>query len=140
MARLINYFVNRKIMEKKGPRNILIVDDEPHIIVAIEFLMKEQGYNVQTAGDGEEALEVMKTFSPDLIILDVMMPNMNGLEAAKEIRKDSKWSESQIVFLTAKGTDTDKLNGYSSGGDTYLTKPFDNDELVLRVNEMLTYG
>ncbi|MEM8900198.1 MAG: response regulator [Bacteroidota bacterium] len=127
-------------MERQGPRNILIVDDEPHIIVAIEFLMKEQGYHVLTAGDGKEALEVMNTFSPDLIILDVMMPNMNGLEAAKEIRKNPKWSESQIVFLTAKGTDTDKLNGYGSGGDTYLTKPFDNDELVRRVNEMLTYG
>ena len=121
-------------------KHILLVDDEPNILIPLEFLMKQQGFEVKKAHSGKEALEFMKNYKPDLVVLDVMMPEMDGFEVARQIRKNPGLEETHIVFLTAKGTPDDRTNGYSSGGEVYLTKPFDNDELVQVVNELIEYG
>jgi DNA-binding response OmpR family regulator len=115
---------------------ILLVDDEPNILLALEFLMSQQGYRLAKASSGEEALEILPAFRPDLVILDVMMPGIDGFEVAIKIRSSDKYNNLSIIFLTAKGTAEDKLRGYGSGGEVYLTKPFDNDELVNTVNEI----
>ncbi len=125
--------------ERTTPAKILIVDDEQGILVAIEFLMQKNGYITETANDGLDALQKLENFHPDLIILDVMMPRMDGFEFAQEVRKDEKYFETKILFLTAKGTGRDKMQGYGSGGDSYLTKPFDNDQLVEMVQESLEF-
>jgi CheY-like chemotaxis protein len=116
---------------------ILIVDDEPNIVTAIEFLMQQCGFVTEKAHNGREAIEKLRQFQPDLILLDVMMPLMDGLEAAHEIRKQPGLQDARIVFLTAKSADRDRLQAYGAGADAYLTKPFDNQELVDRVMEML---
>lgn len=119
---------------------ILIVDDEPNIVLAIEFLLRREGYRTEKAFDGLEALEKAADFQPNIIILDVMMPGMNGFEAGQEIRKMPMLEHTKIIFLTAKGTQRDKQTGYASGAEVYMIKPFDNDELVMTVNEMMVYG
>ena len=127
-------------MKSTRTAKILIVDDEPHITMAVDFLMKDQGHITQVAHNGQEALKMIPTFQPELIILDVMMPLKNGFEVAKEVRRDPKMHNCKIIFLTAKGTDRDKGEGYTSGADVYLTKPFDNQALINLVNEIITYG
>ncbi|MBR9922211.1 MAG: response regulator transcription factor [Bacteroidetes bacterium] len=119
---------------------ILLVDDEPNILTPIEFLMRQQGYDVDKAFDGKHALEKMAAFLPDVVILDVMMPEMDGFEVARNIRSNAAYDQTRILFLTAKGTDADKINGYNQGGEMYIIKPFDNSELVNMVNEMVEYG
>lgn len=127
-----NIFQIRQNMKpkQKDVANILLVDDEPNILIALEFLMKQQGYNVATAKNGQAALDLLDTFIPDVILLDVMMPGMDGFELAKKIREDASLFKTQIIFLTAKGTKEDRRKGYKSGGEIYLTKPFDNEELI----------
>ena len=115
---------------------ILLVDDEPNILLALEFLMTQQGFVIEKVSSGEEALKVMDVFLPDLLILDVLMPGIDGYEVARRIRNSSEYHNVRIIFLTAKGTGEDKLKGYGSGGEVYITKPFDNDHLVNTVNEM----
>lgn len=119
---------------------VLIVDDEPNIIVAIEFLLQHEGYQVRKAYDGPQALDIAAQFLPDIIILDVMMPGMSGFEVAQQIRRQPSLEYTKIIFLTAKGTQRDKETGYAKGAEAYMLKPFDNDELVMTVNEMLAYG
>ena len=116
--------------KQKNSANILLVDDEPNILIALEFLMKQQGYTVELAKNGQEALEIMENFTPDVVLLDVMMPGMDGFEVAKKIRANAALFKTQIIFLTAKGTKEDRRKGYKSGGEIYLTKPFDNMELI----------
>jgi len=119
---------------------ILLVDDEPNILIPLEFLMKQQGYTVEKASNGLRALEKMESFTPDIVILDVMMPDMDGFETAIRIRQNPSFEHTRIIFLTAKGSPNDRLNGYANGGEIYLTKPFDNDELVQRVQELVQFG
>ena len=119
---------------------ILIVDDEPNIVLAIDFLMQKRDLSTAKAFNGESALLLVKSFQPNIVILDVMMPGIDGFEVAQEIRKYPDNDYIRIVFLTAKGTEKDKMQGYLTGGDIYLTKPFDNDELTQIVVEMLEYG
>lgn len=121
-------------------QKVLIVDDEPNIVIAIDFLLRQKGYQTEKAYNGKEALQKVKTFQPNIVVLDVMMPGMTGFEVANQIRKTEGFSKLQIVFLTAKGTTKDKMQGYSNGGDLYLTKPFDNDNLVSSIQEVLEYG
>jgi len=121
-----------------SPR-ILIVDDEPNIVLAIDFLLNQAGYEVEKAYNGLEALEKVESFDPQLIILDVMMPHMDGFEVARNLRKDEKNYNVKIIFLTAQGTDRDKSRGYGSGGDVYLTKPFDNRELLTLIEEIAEF-
>ncbi len=125
-------------LEKKA--TILLVDDEPNILVPLEFLVKQQGYQVEKATSGQEALDKMSVCLPDLVILDVMMPGMDGFEVARRIRQDERFENTRIIFLTAKGSQADRQSGYSTGGEIYLVKPFDNDELIDIVNELLAFG
>lgn len=130
----------QNITRDEAISKVLIVDDEPNIVMAVDFLMKKQGFKTQKAYNGERALELIETHAPDIVILDVMMPGMNGFEVARSIRSNPKNSEIRIIFLTAKGTDQDKIIGYSKGGDFYLTKPFDNHHLIEMVTEILEFG
>jgi DNA-binding response OmpR family regulator len=119
---------------------ILLVDDEPNILLAIEFLLKKEGYTIKKAFNGQQALDVVVSFRPDIIVLDVMMPEFDGFEVARRIRNMPDFEDVRIIFLTAKGTENDKMKGYTSGGEVYLIKPFDNDELVQVINEVVIYG
>lgn len=132
--------LDEKKVEKNGTAQILIVDDEPNILVPLEFLIKQQGYKVEKALNGNEALEKMQQCHPDLVVLDVMMPGMDGFEVARKIRQDPRFNNTHIIFLTAKGAPADRLAGYANGGEIYLTKPFDNDDLIHTVKEIIELG
>lgn len=116
---------------------ILIVDDEPNIVLALELLMKREGYEIRTVGDGERAVEAAGTFRPDLILLDVMMPRMDGYEVCQRIRADPSLKDIVIVMLTAKGREVEREKGLALGADLYITKPFSTREVVRKVKEML---
>ena len=115
---------------------VLIVDDEPNIVLSLEFLMKQQGYETRVARDGDEALAEVEGFRPDLILLDVMLPRRDGFEVCQRLRADG-WSELKILMLTAKGRDVEIEKGLALGADGYVTKPFSTAELVARVADML---
>ncbi len=119
------------------PHKILIVDDEPNIVISLEFLMKKEGFEVAVAADGEEALACVTSFAPDLILLDVMMPKKSGFEVCEALRADPAHARLQIVMLTAKGRDTEVAKGMALGADAYITKPFSTKDLVAKVKEML---
>jgi DNA-binding response OmpR family regulator len=127
-------------MDKIKTTKILLVDDEPNILIALEFLFEKEGYIVQTAFDGHQAIQKADAFRPDIMVLDVMMPGIDGFEVAKRLRNMLNFDNLRIIFLTAKGTTNDRMKGYSSGGEIYLTKPFDNDELVQTVREIIEFG
>ena len=120
-------------------KKILLVDDEPNILEAVGFLVQQQGYSVLKAQNGADALHKIKNQRPRVIVLDVMMPGMDGFEVARQIRANAVYNNTHIIFLTAKGTDQDKKNGYAKGGEVYITKPFDNEELVDTINELMSY-
>ncbi len=119
---------------------ILVVDDEPNIVLAVAFLLQREGFEVRTAADGLQAIEVAMSFLPDIILLDVMMPEMDGFEAAAKMRRIPALMDTKIIFLTAKGTQKDKETGYAKGAEYYIVKPFDNDVLVSTVHEILVFG
>jgi len=119
---------------------ILIVDDEPNIVIALEFLLQREGYRVAKAYQGVEALAVAEVFLPDIIVLDVMMPGIDGFEVARRMRNVPALEAVKIVFLTAKGTQRDKETGYASGAEYYMVKPFDNEVFVSTINEIMAYG
>jgi DNA-binding response OmpR family regulator len=119
------------------PHKILIVDDEPNIVISLEFLMKKEGFEVAVAGDGEEALACVASFAPDLVLLDVMMPKKSGFEVCEALRADPAQTRLKIVMLTAKGRDTEVAKGTALGADAYVTKPFSTKDLVAQVKEML---
>jgi len=115
---------------------VLIVDDEPNIVLSLEFLMKQQGYETRVARDGDEALAEVERFRPDLVLLDVMLPRRDGFEVCQRLRTDG-WSDLKILMLTAKGRDVEIEKGLALGADGYVTKPFSTAELVARVADML---
>jgi DNA-binding response OmpR family regulator len=115
---------------------VLIVDDEPNIVLSLEFLMNQQGYETRVARDGDEALAEVEGFRPDLVLLDVMLPRRDGFEVCQRLRADG-WSELKILMLTAKGRDVEIEKGLALGADGYVTKPFSTAELVARVADML---
>jgi len=119
------------------PKEILIVDDEPDVVVPIQFLMEQQGYRVMAAERGEDALDLIYHYKPDLVILDIMLPGIDGYEVCEIIRLDLNYRDVKIMFLTAKGREVDIAKGLALGADVYLTKPFSNDELVAKVKEIL---
>jgi DNA-binding response OmpR family regulator len=132
---------NKKMKrKKKHTGKILLVDDEPNILIAIDFLLKQAGYTVEKAQDGQKALDKLASFHPDVIILDVMMPELDGFETASRIRQIEELDDVKIIFLTAKGTPADRQTGYSVGGEIYITKPFDNDDLVNTIHELIEFG
>ncbi len=122
------------------PRKILIADDEPHIRLLIEQSLEEledDGVDILTAADGAAALQMIRAEKPDLIILDVMMPNMNGFDVCERIKKDAAHQSAYVMLLTAKGQEYDRRHGESVGADRYMTKPFDPDELLAIAREVL---
>lgn len=118
-------------------KKVLIVDDEPNIVLSVEFLMKREGYDVATAADGQEALELLPRLRPDLMILDVMMPRKNGFEVCEAVRADAALNGLPILMLTAKGREAEMKKGLSLGADAYVTKPFSTHDLVAQVAELL---
>lgn len=119
---------------------ILIADDEPNILISLEFLMKREGYLVKLAKDGQEALDAIHLHRPDLVLLDVMMPRKTGFEVCQEVRLNPAVKDTRILMLTAKGRDTDIAKGMALGVNAYMTKPFSTRELVDRVRDMLEGG
>ena len=116
---------------------VLIADDEPNILISLEFLMKREGHQVLVARDGEEALRLIRSERPALVLLDVMMPRKNGYEVCQAVRADESLAGVKILMLTAKGRDTDVAQGLGVGADGYMTKPFGTQALAARVREML---
>jgi two-component system, OmpR family, alkaline phosphatase synthesis response regulator PhoP len=116
---------------------ILIADDEPNILISLEFLMKREGFEVVLARDGQEAIEAIVRERPALVLLDVMMPVKTGFDVCSEVRASESLRDTLIVMLTAKGRDTDVAKGLALGADAYMTKPFSTRELVQKVRELL---
>lgn len=119
---------------------ILIADDEPNIVISLEYLMKRQGFEVSVARDGQEALDMVESVMPDLILLDVMMPHKNGFEVCQALRAQPRFADVRIVMLTAKGRDTDIAKGMAMGANAYMTKPFATRDLVEKVHGLLGGG
>ncbi len=119
---------------------ILVVDDEPDAVELLKVNLKGAGYDVLTAADGEEALKKAKSLLPDLIVLDVMLPEVDGLEVCKILRRDQRISATPILMLTAKASEIDRVLGLELGADDYVTKPFSTRELILRVKRLLRSG
>lgn len=118
-------------------RRILIVDDEPNIVLALQFLMEQNNFDVDIASSGEGAIESIMRVVPDLILLDIMLPGIDGYEVCEIVRLNPKWKHSKIIFLTAKGCDVDVAKGMLLGADAYIIKPFSNAEVVEKVNVLL---
>jgi DNA-binding response OmpR family regulator len=114
---------------------ILIVDDEPNILLSLEYLFKKEGYEVFIARDGEEAMGIIKDSEPELVILDIMMPKVDGYEVCRHIKENIK--SVKVVFLTAKSKKHDLKKGMEMGADLYLTKPFSNKDLVAQVKSLM---
>jgi two-component system, OmpR family, alkaline phosphatase synthesis response regulator PhoP len=117
--------------------SILVVDDEPNIVLSLEFLLKQAGFRVRTVSNGEAALAAIAQEPPDLVLLDVMIPGRDGYAVCQEIRSNPVWRNMRIIMLTAKGGDIQREKGLSLGADEYVTKPFSTRELVERVRRML---
>ena len=117
-------------------KKVLIVDDEKDIVETIQFVLEAQGYSCITAYDGEAGLKKAKDKNPDLIILDVMMPNINGFKISRLLKFDTKYKDIPIIMLTARSQQEDKLIGEETGADIYMTKPFDIEELVNNVKSL----
>ncbi len=116
---------------------VLIADDEPNIVVSLSFMMKREGYDVLIARDGPQALAMILSERPDLVLLDAMMPGMSGFDLCEAVRADASVRDTRILMLTAKGRETDKARGFGAGADAYMTKPFSTRDLVAKVREMV---
>jgi two-component system, OmpR family, alkaline phosphatase synthesis response regulator PhoP len=116
---------------------ILIADDEPNILISLEYLMKREAYEVTVARDGQEAIDAILRERPDLVLLDVMMPRKTGFEVCQEVRAHDAVKDTLILMLTAKGRETEVAKGLALGANAYMTKPFSTKELAARVREML---
>ena len=119
------------------PQKILIVDDEPNIVIPLQFLMEQNGYNILVAQSGEEALEMISKEKPDLVLLDIMLPGVDGFEVCEIVRLNPEWRNIKIIFLTAKGRDVDIAKGMVLGADEYITKPFSNQQIIDAVTKLL---
>jgi DNA-binding response OmpR family regulator len=120
----------------KGKR-ILVVDDEPNIVMSLQFLMTKAGFEVEVAHNGREAIEALDREPPDLLLLDVMMPEFDGYAVCERIRQDRRWDGTRIVMLTARGREAERARGLALGADQYVTKPFSTRVLVEQVKSLL---
>ena len=118
-------------------RSVLVVDDEPNMVLTLEFLMKKAGYEVRVARDGPAALAEVAANPPDLILLDVMMPGRDGYDVCQVIRANPAWKDVVIIMLTARGREIEREKGLALGADDYITKPFSTRALVERVREFM---
>ena len=116
---------------------ILIAEDEPNIVTSLEFLLQKNNYEVRVARNGEEALQLVESFMPDVVLLDVMMPVRNGFEVCSRIRENQALRRVKIVMLTARGRDAERDKGLALGADAYITKPFSTKELLAKVEELV---
>jgi DNA-binding response OmpR family regulator len=121
-------------------KKVLIAEDEPNIVASLEFLLRQADYEVCVAHDGEEALRLVESFSPHLVLLDVMMPRMSGIDVCRCIRSSPASRGVKVVMLSAKGRDSDVDDGLAVGADAYVTKPFSTQALLARVRELLGEG
>jgi DNA-binding response OmpR family regulator len=120
-----------------SPAKVLIVDDEPNILLSLQFLMKKAGYDVRTAKDGEQALAEVAREMPDIVLLDVMMPKLDGFSVCQRIKSDPALASVRVVMLTARGRDVEREKGLSLGADDYITKPFSTKDAIDRVAALL---
>lgn len=118
-------------------KKVLVADDEPSIVTALEFLLQRNGYEVRIARNGEEALQAIESDPPDLVLLDIMMPGRSGYEVCKRVRERADCRSTRIVMLTAKGRDAEVQKGLAMGADLYVTKPFSTRELMEQVRALL---
>jgi DNA-binding response OmpR family regulator len=118
-------------------KRILIVDDEPNIVISLEFLMMREGHEVHVARDGEAGLVAVRDHRPDLVVLDVMMPKLDGFAVLESIRSDPELTHTRVLMLTAKGREAEREKGLTLGADAYMPKPFSTRELVDKVKELL---
>ena len=118
-------------------KRVLVVDDEPNIVLSLEFLMRRAGFEVTVARSGGEALKALEGPPPDLVLLDVMMPEFDGYEVCERIRARPEWRATKIIMLTARGREAERERGLALGADAYVTKPFSTRELVEQVKRML---
>jgi DNA-binding response OmpR family regulator len=116
---------------------ILIVEDEPHITLSLEFLLRREGYETASASDGEEGLALVKRLRPDAVLLDVMMPKRNGYEVCQAIRADPDIRSTPVIMLSAKGQEVEILKGLELGASAYVTKPFGNAEILEAIRAVL---
>lgn len=121
-------------------KKILIVDDELSILVPLQFLMEKEGYETKLAQSGKEAFEKIDQIRPDLILLDIMLPDLDGYEIYQMIRQRAEWESIRIIFLTAKNRDADMSKGLAMGADAYITKPFSNIQLMKKIRELIGPG
>jgi DNA-binding response OmpR family regulator len=119
---------------------ILVVDDDPNIVIAVEFLLRNAGFEVAVTQDGQQALDYLVDHEPALVILDVMMPNKNGFEVCEEVRADTRLANMPILMLTAKGREAEKLKGLALGANAYILKPFFSHDLVELAKSLLNNG
>jgi DNA-binding response OmpR family regulator len=131
---MFNLYVTQKTA---AMRKILIVDDEPNIVMSLEYTFKKNNFEVFIARDGQEALEILQNQLPDVIILDVMMPLVDGFETLEQIKKNERLQHCKVMFLSAKNKESDIEKGIALGADAYLTKPFSIKKVVEQVNELL---
>jgi DNA-binding response OmpR family regulator len=117
-------------------RSVLIVDDEPNIVLSLEVLMNRAGFEVRVARDGEAALKAMEEKIPDLVLLDVMMPKRDGYDICQMIRTKPEWKDVRVIMLTARGREVEREKGIALGADDYITKPFSTRELVGQVRKL----
>jgi len=118
-------------------QTVLLVDDEPNIVLSLEFLIRQAGYAVRVARDGEAALASIAASPPDLVLLDVMMPKRDGFDVCQTIRANPAWRAMRILLLTAKGREVERERGMALGADDYVTKPFSTREVMQKVKQLL---
>ena len=121
-------------------KRILIADDEPSIVAALEYLLQQGGYEVLIARNGDEALDLLEQRTPDLVLLDVMMPRKSGYEICSRIRDQAEWRHIKVIMLSAKGRDAEVNKGLAIGADLYVTKPFSTRELMAKIDGLLGQG
>ncbi len=119
---------------------MLVVEDEPNIVLSLEYVIKEAGYEVRVARDGEEALKAVEEAAPDLILLDVMIPKRDGYDVCQTIRANPAWNDVNIIMLTARGREVEREKGLALGADAYITKPFSTREPTDRLKRVLGAG
>ncbi|HMU72136.1 MAG TPA: response regulator [Ferruginibacter sp.] len=118
-------------------QKVLIVDDDPYILMSLEFLMKKNGYDVMIARNGTEALDLLGRQLPELVLLDIMMPDVDGYEICRHIKKTEKLKHIHVAFMSAKTKEADIQKGYDLGASLYITKPFSTRELIKQVKELI---
>ena len=127
------------LTQDNSPYRILVVDDEPHIVQILRFTLEKAGYQVSTADNGQTALDRINELQPNLVILDIMMPIMDGYEVCRRMREDFKMNQIPVIMLSAKGDLPERVRGLEGGANDYLIKPYSNEELLLRVNNVLQW-